>query len=93
MKYCSKCGKQLLDEAVICPNCGCAAQNPKTLRPVYNDGVDIGLCVLSAIIPLFGIIYFLVARHEYPKRATPCGCISVIVLISCLAAWAAILVV
>ncbi len=23
MKYCSKCGNELLDEAVICPNCGC----------------------------------------------------------------------
>ena len=25
MKYCSKCGNELLDEAVICPKCGCAA--------------------------------------------------------------------
>lgn len=24
MKYCTKCGKELMDEAVICPNCGCA---------------------------------------------------------------------
>lgn len=23
MKYCSKCGNELLDEAVICPKCGC----------------------------------------------------------------------
>lgn len=25
MKYCSKCGNELLDEAVICPKCGCVA--------------------------------------------------------------------
>lgn len=25
MKYCSHCGKELLDEAVICPNCGYSA--------------------------------------------------------------------
>ena len=25
MKYCSHCGNQLADEAVICPQCGCAA--------------------------------------------------------------------
>ena len=25
LKYCSKCGNELLDEAVICPKCGCAA--------------------------------------------------------------------
>ncbi|MBO7394077.1 MAG: zinc-ribbon domain-containing protein, partial [Abditibacteriota bacterium] len=24
MKYCRQCGKELLDEAVICPHCGCA---------------------------------------------------------------------
>lgn len=26
MKYCSKCGNELYDEAVICPGCGCAVQ-------------------------------------------------------------------
>lgn len=24
MKFCSKCGNQLVDEAVVCPKCGCA---------------------------------------------------------------------
>ena len=23
MKYCEKCGNQLLDEAIMCPKCGC----------------------------------------------------------------------
>lgn len=27
MKFCSKCGNQLVDEAVVCPNCGCAASD------------------------------------------------------------------
>ena len=26
MKYCTKCGKELFDEAVICPGCGCATE-------------------------------------------------------------------
>ncbi len=25
--FCSKCGKEIMDEAVVCPNCGCATQN------------------------------------------------------------------
>ena len=29
MKYCSKCGKQLMDEAVICPACGCPTDDYK----------------------------------------------------------------
>lgn len=24
MKFCSKCGKEIMDEAVICPSCGCS---------------------------------------------------------------------
>ena len=25
--FCSKCGNQIMDEAAICPNCGCPTQN------------------------------------------------------------------
>lgn len=24
MKYCQKCGNELLDEAILCPKCGCS---------------------------------------------------------------------
>ena len=24
MKYCQKCGKEIMDEAVVCPGCGCS---------------------------------------------------------------------
>ena len=27
LKYCSKCGNELMDEAVICPKCGCPVEN------------------------------------------------------------------
>ncbi len=30
MKYCEKCGKEIMDEAVICPGCGCAVTSAKT---------------------------------------------------------------
>ena len=26
MKYCTHCGKELLDEAVVCPGCGCKVE-------------------------------------------------------------------
>lgn len=26
MKYCSKCGKELVDEAIVCTGCGCSVQ-------------------------------------------------------------------
>ena len=41
MKYCSRCGKQLMDEAVICPGCGCPtadyAQTPTSASTYSSD--------------------------------------------------------
>ena len=82
MKFCSKCGKEILDEAVVCPGCGCAvvnapqpaqAQYQGYSQPVANDEVSIGLCVLSALIPLFGVIYWPIKHKETPKKAKACG--------------------
>lgn len=33
MKYCKKCGAELVDEAVICPKCGCAVED----QPVTSN--------------------------------------------------------
>lgn len=30
MKYCTHCGNQIDDAAVICPKCGCAVENQQT---------------------------------------------------------------
>ena len=35
MKYCSKCGFELLDEAVVCPKCGCAVSE---FRSIVKEG-------------------------------------------------------
>ena len=37
MKYCSKCGKEIMDEAVICPGCGCAIK--EEVKPVVTTEV------------------------------------------------------
>lgn len=80
MKYCTKCGKELFDEAVFCPNCGCAAPNPPTASPyrAADDHVSVGLCVLAAMIPLFGIIYWPLMHKETPKKAQACGITAIV---------------
>ena len=78
MKFCSKCGKEVLDEAVVCPNCGCAVPT-RSFAP--QDEVSVGLVILSVIIPLFGIIYWLVKREETPKKAKACGIAGIISLV------------
>ena len=37
MKYCSKCGKELFVEAVICPACGCPCQNINNTFSIPNQ--------------------------------------------------------
>lgn len=46
MRYCSKCGNEILDEAVVCPNCGCKIQK---ISKKHNNGLGITALVLSII--------------------------------------------
>ena len=72
MKFCSHCGKEMVDEAVVCPHCGCGvAQN--NARETEPDEINIGFCVLAALIPLFGLIYWGVKHKETPRKAKACG--------------------
>ena len=38
--FCTKCGKEIMDEAVICPHCGCETGNGFS-KKVSNDYVSI----------------------------------------------------
>ena len=76
--FCSKCGKEIMDEAVVCPNCGCAVADIASRKQAEEDKVSVGLCVLSAFIPLFGIIYWPLKHKETPKKAQACGITAII---------------
>lgn len=39
MKFCQKCGSSLMDEAVVCTNCGCATDNGFMPKAIAKDGV------------------------------------------------------
>ena len=36
MKFCTHCGKELMDEAVVCTNCGCAVNGAKMAELLDN---------------------------------------------------------
>jgi len=79
MKFCRHCGKEILDEAVICPNCGCSAQDTNTAQvTAVDESVSVGLVILSVLIPLFGIIYWPVKAKTRPKCAVACGIAAII---------------
>lgn len=73
MMFCSKCGKEIMDEAVVCPNCGCVTNNyaPKA-NDYSNDYIAISefsrkantiktLGILAAVLCLgIGIIFSII---------------------------------
>lgn len=77
MKKCKKCGAEINDYDTVCPKC-CASQISldayfNAPSPRYHDHVSIGLCLLSVLIPVFGITYWVIKYNESPNKATACG--------------------
>ena len=59
MNFCSKCGKEIMDEAVVCPNCGCSAEKEvKTKEVFYDDCVKGALItnIIAAIVLAVGVL-------------------------------------
>lgn len=61
MKYCTHCGAELLDEAVICVGCGCAVGG-QNAQAAYNQSVD-GTALLNTLsqrLNTNGIIWLVI---------------------------------
>lgn len=67
MKYCSHCGNELLDEAVICPHCGCQVES------FAKDGPNKGLDIIAFLMPVIGAIMYLIYHEKEPKKAAAIG--------------------
>lgn len=65
MKFCSNCGREIADKAVVCPRCGVAV--PKS--PSDSDSPSFGFAFLSFLIPIVGIILWALWRDTTPLRA------------------------
>ena len=91
MKYCSKCGKEIMDEAVICVHCGCqvsdrATQNngQQTVNPMVEpgetNGLAIGAIVCAFLIPILGLILGIFGAAKYKTQSYKSQCITAIIL-------------
>lgn len=49
MKICQKCGKELFDQAVICPNCGCAVEEQTQSQPI-ESGAESAPCTEAPVV-------------------------------------------
>lgn len=87
MKYCTHCGSEIVDEAVVCPNCGCSVENPQTAVATTgggtsSSGLDLVIkifmvlsCIAQgwAIIPLLWCIPMTVSVFGKMKRGEHIG--------------------
>ena len=67
MKNCPKCGKELFDEAVICPGCGCPVETSEHGKDSNSTpkAIAYGAIVLGAVatvLPFFTVSLFGVSK-------------------------------
>ena len=81
MKYCSHCGNQVEDQAVICVKCGCSVAAHTTEPDVPSAGLNI----ISFLLPVVGLILYILYHEKAPMKAKEIGkwtiigvCVSVV---------------
>lgn len=80
MKYCEHCGNEVLDDAVICPKCGCSVNNgsriqaqPQAQVPPMMDtysGLSVAGFILSFFGGIIGLILSVVAFNDAKKTGS-----------------------
>ncbi|NLD26005.1 MAG: zinc-ribbon domain-containing protein [Acholeplasmataceae bacterium] len=75
MRFCPNCGEEIIEGTRFCPHCGhnLSGVSPTNTNTVSGDAPSTGYAVLSAIIPIVGLILYLVWKDDYPLRAKSCG--------------------
>jgi len=64
MKYCSKCGNECADEAIVCTKCGCSLASKNA--QVTNDGNNVSRFLLTFFLGWIGSI---IINHSSLKPA------------------------
>lgn len=72
MKYCTKCGRELMDEAIVCPGCGCSQDNAAANNQQQSANAFIwGL--LGFFVPMAGLVLYILWRESEPAKANAAG--------------------
>lgn len=74
MKYCSKCGKEIKEDAVFCEYCGYKLTEEDDKGEIDpNDAPSTGLAILCFLYPIIGLILYLIWNESSPLKAKSCG--------------------
>ncbi|MFA6860267.1 MAG: zinc ribbon domain-containing protein [Clostridia bacterium] len=67
--FCTNCGKEISDEAVVCTGCGVPVKQTKKTQVNPNDSRSTGWAVLGFFFPVIGLILWAVWNNEFPLRS------------------------
>ena len=90
--FCRKCGAEIMDEAVICPKCGCATgvTSPVEKQMGLEAEINKGYGMMLLLTILLGILGFIIGYAimkpevkkakwaDYPTGARVCYVLSII---------------
>lgn len=91
--FCRKCGKEVLDEAVVCPHCGCQISdtnkpqsNATAAERIETDGIAKGAFICAFLIPIVGLILGIIGcatykNPDYKQKSTTAIIVSVVMWI------------
>ncbi len=68
----------MVDEAVVCPHCGCAVPNSRAASDGISnnsaeDAPSSGFMALGILFPLVGFILYLACKDKTPLKASSAG--------------------
>ena len=71
-KFCVHCGQEIMAAAVVCPHCGCPTAEQQ-VKMVSNEPASTGEKVVACLIPIVGLILYLVNNDKAPAKAKEIG--------------------